>query len=202
MGNPAPTPSPFHVAPSWEQAAACRDADPELFFPVGTTGPAVKRQRAEARAVCAGCPVRLSCLVDGLAESDGVRAGLDAPERDPLARAHGVYRTEVTRLDEALHRTAATTDGAGEQLRLASRGLAAEADTTAALALSIAAGAEAGEVQEAAELAEAMVTESAVALAEIGLTHPSRLRQAAQQLLAAAVAVAAAVPNPALAVAS
>ncbi|WP_163553960.1 WhiB family transcriptional regulator, partial [Candidatus Frankia alpina] len=84
MGNPAPTPSAAtsahavatsaHAVPSWRHTAACADpeVDPEIFFPEGTTGPA-ERQAAEARTVCAGCPVRTPCLREGLVEPDGVR---------------------------------------------------------------------------------------------------------------------------------
>ena len=38
----------------WRSTAACRDTDPDLFFPVGTTGPALV-QIAQAKAVCSEC---------------------------------------------------------------------------------------------------------------------------------------------------
>ncbi|GAA3870057.1 hypothetical protein GCM10023084_23900 [Streptomyces lacrimifluminis] len=40
----------------WLRRAACKGEDPELFFPVGTMGPAV-RDIAAAKLVCAHCPV-------------------------------------------------------------------------------------------------------------------------------------------------
>jgi WhiB family transcriptional regulator, redox-sensing transcriptional regulator len=46
---------------NWRDQAACLDEDPELFFPVGTTGPALE-QTKRAKAVCAGCQVRDACL--------------------------------------------------------------------------------------------------------------------------------------------
>ena len=48
-------------AQNWRSAAACRSADPDLFFPVSATGPAV-RQIARAKTICAGCGVRRECL--------------------------------------------------------------------------------------------------------------------------------------------
>lgn len=45
----------------WRQAAACAHADPDLFFPISSTGRAL-RQISEAKAICAGCPVRQACL--------------------------------------------------------------------------------------------------------------------------------------------
>ncbi len=45
----------------WRHRALCRDEDPELFFPIGTTGPAVT-QIEQAKAVCHRCPVVQSCL--------------------------------------------------------------------------------------------------------------------------------------------
>ena len=44
----------------WRHRAICRDEDPELFFPVGTSGPALL-QIAEAKSVCRRCPVVSEC---------------------------------------------------------------------------------------------------------------------------------------------
>ena len=38
----------------WRHHALCREQDPELFFPIGTTGPAAQ-QVDEAKAVCRRC---------------------------------------------------------------------------------------------------------------------------------------------------
>ena len=46
---------------SWRHQASCRDTDPDLFFPVGTTGQAVI-QIEEAKTVCNACPAQLACL--------------------------------------------------------------------------------------------------------------------------------------------
>ena len=40
----------------WRHRAICRDEDPELFFPIGNTGPALL-QIEQAKAVCRRCPV-------------------------------------------------------------------------------------------------------------------------------------------------
>jgi len=45
----------------WRAEAACRGIDPELFFPVGNAGPAL-RQIGQAKQVCARCPVRMPRL--------------------------------------------------------------------------------------------------------------------------------------------
>ena len=41
---------------SWRDFAACRNEEPDLFFPIGTSGPALT-QLARAKSVCRGCPV-------------------------------------------------------------------------------------------------------------------------------------------------
>ena len=45
----------------WRSQAACLTVDPELFFPVGNTGPAIA-QIARAKEVCARCDVVETCL--------------------------------------------------------------------------------------------------------------------------------------------
>jgi WhiB family transcriptional regulator, redox-sensing transcriptional regulator len=66
----------------WRHRAACRDVDPELFFPVGTTGPAAD-QVEQAKAVCRGCPVSATCLSWALdtGQDSGVWGGLTEEER-------------------------------------------------------------------------------------------------------------------------
>jgi hypothetical protein len=46
---------------TWYNDSACQDEDPELFFPIGSTGPALQ-QLQHAKRVCAGCPVQSRCL--------------------------------------------------------------------------------------------------------------------------------------------
>ena len=45
----------------WRELSACRDSDPEVFFPIGTTGPAVGHIE-KARAICGACSVGEECL--------------------------------------------------------------------------------------------------------------------------------------------
>jgi WhiB family transcriptional regulator, redox-sensing transcriptional regulator len=48
-------------AVNWRAAGACLSADPDLFFPISSTGTA-ERQIARAKMICAGCRVRRECL--------------------------------------------------------------------------------------------------------------------------------------------
>jgi len=66
----------------WRDLGACRDEDPELFFPVGTQGPA-RDQIARARAVCGRCPVTAECLRWALAagQDEGIWGGLTPEQR-------------------------------------------------------------------------------------------------------------------------
>jgi WhiB family redox-sensing transcriptional regulator len=67
---------------NWREDAACRDADPELFFPIGTAGPAL-RQTGEAKRICRACPAQSQCLAWALDNgvTDGVWGGTTPDER-------------------------------------------------------------------------------------------------------------------------
>lgn len=72
----------------WRGEAACRDTDPDLFFPVGTTGPALE-QIAFAKAVCHTCEARAACLEFALAtnQESGIWGGTSEEERRKLRKA-------------------------------------------------------------------------------------------------------------------
>jgi WhiB family transcriptional regulator, redox-sensing transcriptional regulator len=46
---------------TWRDRAPCLGVDPELFFPIGNTGPALL-QIEEAKVVCRRCEVVEPCL--------------------------------------------------------------------------------------------------------------------------------------------
>ena len=71
----------------WRDLASCRDEDPELFFPISTTGPALV-QVERARAVCRRCSVVDQCLRWALStgQSAGIWGGLTPDERRAVRR--------------------------------------------------------------------------------------------------------------------
>ena len=71
----------------WRALSACRDTDPALFFPVGTTGIAVE-QIASAKAVCEACDVKEPCLRFALEtnQDSGVWGGMSEEERRHVRR--------------------------------------------------------------------------------------------------------------------
>ncbi|MER7918238.1 MULTISPECIES: WhiB family transcriptional regulator [unclassified Streptomyces] len=72
---------------NWREQAACRHEDPDLFFPIGSTGPA-QVQAEQAKMVCEGCPVRQQCLDWALdtGQGIGVWGGTTEVERRRLRR--------------------------------------------------------------------------------------------------------------------
>lgn len=83
----------------WRHNAVCRDEDPELFFPVGNSGPALA-QIAHAKMVCHRCPVLAQCQEWAFesGQDAGVWGGMSEEERRALKRANkrGRARTRVT----------------------------------------------------------------------------------------------------------
>lgn len=66
----------------WHHNAVCREEDPELFFPIGTTGLALL-QIEEAKSVCRRCPVIEQCgqWASESGQDSGVWGGLSEDER-------------------------------------------------------------------------------------------------------------------------
>ncbi|QTJ65291.1 WhiB family transcriptional regulator [Rhodococcus sp. ZPP] len=89
------------VPGDWQLRAACRGADPAVFYsPEGERGSARVRREAKARQICRPCPVLAPCREHALAagETYGVWGGLT--EADRRKRAHRLRRGEsTTRLD-------------------------------------------------------------------------------------------------------
>jgi WhiB family transcriptional regulator, redox-sensing transcriptional regulator len=71
----------------WRKDALCRDTDPALFFPVGTTGNALV-QIDHAKATCAECTVASDCLdfALGTNQDSGIWGGLTEEERRVIRR--------------------------------------------------------------------------------------------------------------------
>lgn len=67
----------------WMAEAACRGTGPDLFYPPAKGGDA-----RQAKAICAECQVRLSCLEHAIEQHEilGVWGGMSARERARLRR--------------------------------------------------------------------------------------------------------------------
>jgi WhiB family redox-sensing transcriptional regulator len=74
-------------ATDWRMRGACLSADPDLFFPISSSGPALA-QLAQAKRVCAGCQVTRQCLSFALEthQVHGVWGGTSPEERQALWR--------------------------------------------------------------------------------------------------------------------
>jgi WhiB family redox-sensing transcriptional regulator len=71
---------------SWWDLAACRSAEPELFFPIGSGG-AGRADVTRAKALCARCHIREQCLDYAIASNQayGVWGGASEEERRRIA---------------------------------------------------------------------------------------------------------------------
>ncbi len=86
---------------NWQLQGACRDEDPELFFPVGRSdSKQYKLQTDAAKAVCngtddtPGCPVRTQCLIWALNTNQeaGIWGGASEEEISNMLRPGGSRR--------------------------------------------------------------------------------------------------------------
>jgi WhiB family redox-sensing transcriptional regulator len=80
--------------PDWRDHAACRDADPDMFFPDGDIRSA-RAQVQTAKQMCRGCPVRTTCLSWSLAsgQEHGIWGGLTEDQRRGLHRGSRPWAT-------------------------------------------------------------------------------------------------------------
>ena len=78
---------------TWRNQSACLDEEPELFFPIGNTGPALV-QIEEATAVCRRCEVAQACLSWAMeaGQDAGVCGALSEDERRALKRRNARAR--------------------------------------------------------------------------------------------------------------
>jgi WhiB family transcriptional regulator, redox-sensing transcriptional regulator len=89
----------------WRHRAACRNEDPELFFPVGEGHTAVNdAQVRSAKAVCRRCPVTVECrsFAATVNATQGVFGGMSAEERAAVKRnsQRGNTRRRLTELEK------------------------------------------------------------------------------------------------------
>ena len=64
---------------SWRQRAACRGVDPDIFYPVSDEA------ADEAKAICASCAVRQSCIEYALAAASAKACGAASPSESAAA---------------------------------------------------------------------------------------------------------------------
>lgn len=87
MADISRLPAPLADNYDWQYEGACRGEDPEAFFhPEGERGPARARREANAKAICATCPVIKQCATHALAvrEPYGIWGGLSEDDRERI----------------------------------------------------------------------------------------------------------------------
>lgn len=82
------------VNTNWRALGACTQEDPDLFFPIGSTGPALL-QIEEAKAACRRCPVVEICGTWALesGEKHGVWGGMSEEDRRRTKRRAASQRS-------------------------------------------------------------------------------------------------------------
>jgi WhiB family redox-sensing transcriptional regulator len=82
-----------YTAMDWRNNAVCLEEDPEMFFPVGDSGPALT-DIEDAKTACRRCDVQEQCLLWALetGQDHGIWGGLTEDERRALKRRNAVAR--------------------------------------------------------------------------------------------------------------
>ncbi|WP_272491821.1 WhiB family transcriptional regulator [Streptomyces cupreus] len=91
---------PHHADPDpWTERAACRDTDPETFFPLPGSSGGLDRE-AMAKRLCGRCPVARECLREALVrdEGAGIWGGFNARERRELLRIASTLESTAAEL--------------------------------------------------------------------------------------------------------
>jgi WhiB family transcriptional regulator, redox-sensing transcriptional regulator len=98
----------------WWSRAACKSADPDLFFPISGSGPALA-QAQRAKAVCAACQVRGDCLryALGAGTLHGVWGGMTEEERRLLRQRNAKARLRAAGRSAQAPRPLQPSRGAG-----------------------------------------------------------------------------------------
>ena len=80
----------------WRMSSACRETDPDVFFPTGKDDP-LPRQIALAKSICNECSVVRECLQWALADplTDGIWGGTTQGERRAIRRRRAGQRLSV-----------------------------------------------------------------------------------------------------------
>jgi WhiB family redox-sensing transcriptional regulator len=102
------------LSADWASRGACLSGDPDLFFPITSSGPSPP-QIAQAKAVCARCPVRIKCLSYALntGQNTGVWGGTTPEERREI-RAHTTSST-ASRVRASAHDEGESDHGTSHQ---------------------------------------------------------------------------------------
>jgi WhiB family redox-sensing transcriptional regulator len=84
----------------WQDKARCLTKDPELFFPIGRTGPDAD-QIIKAKRVCKLCDVALQCLAFAMDTNStaGIYGGLTEDERRRIL-SKGIPRSQWAQMIE------------------------------------------------------------------------------------------------------
>ena len=106
---------------AWMEEALCAEIGGEIFFPERGEGP------AEAKAVCAACPVRDQCLAHALLnkEPHGIWGGMTEGERRALLDGSAARKKKQQRASDArvyeLHRLLGSKELVAERLGTTAR---------------------------------------------------------------------------------